>query len=581
MPQEARLLDHLYIRIDGEDLPTEIMDDLIEVSVETDVRLPDMFRIWVHDETLQWIDEGPFELGAEVEVAAVPEEGGGSQPLMKGEITALEPEFGEGTHATLLVRGYDRSHRLHRGSHSKAYVQMTDSDLAEQIADDSGLQAQVDPTSEVHEHILQHNQSHMEFMTQRARRIGYEFYVQESTLYFKEPAAEGETLELEWGHGLKSFFPRLTLLEQVSEVIVQGWDEKNHEVITGQATQGNAEPQIGLEQNGGQAAEQAFEQASRVVVDRHVKTQSEADDLAQSILDEISGAYVEAEGQCYGQPELRAGRQVQLRALGSRFGGSYHVTSATHTYRADEGYTTRFAINGHREETLPALLERSADGAKRFSGPVVAIVTNNKDPEGRARVKVKYPWLSDEVESGWARLLAPVGGADRGVYWLPEVNDEVLVGFEHGDVGRPYVLGGLWNGQDDPPLATEDAVQNGDVQQRVLKTREGHQLLFVDGSESEIRLETAEGHQVSLQDGGRAIKVETSQGQIVTLDDSSSEVNVESNGNLTLKSGANLTIEAGANLELKGATFTLNGDANGEVKAGATLSVQGAMVKIN
>lgn len=581
MPAEAKLLDHLFIRVDGQDLPSQVMNDLMEVSVETDVRLPDMFRIRIHDEELRWIDEGPFALGAEVEIATSPESGMSSETLMKGEITALEPDFGAGTHAELLVRGYDRSHRLHRGSHSKAYVQMTDSDLAQQIAEQAGLQAQVDSTSEVHEHVLQHNQSHMDFLSERARRIGYEFFVQDRTLHFKEPGGNGSAIELEWGRELLSFHPRLSLGEQVDEVIVQGWSEKDREAISGRASKGEAEPETGWETSGAEAASEAFDQASQVVVDRHVASQSEADSMAQSILDEISGALIEAEGVAYGQPSLRAGKLVQLKALGNKFSGTYAVTSATHTYRGEDGYKTRFAVNGHREESLHALLARTANGGNKLSGPVVAIVTNNKDPDGRGRVKVKYPWLDEEVESGWARFVAPAGGEERGVYWLPEVNDEVLVAFEQGDMGRPYVLGGLWNGEHKPPLITDEAVKSGEVVQRVLKTREGHQLLFVDGSEAKLVLETAGGHKVLLDDAGQVLKVESSGGQVVTMDDSSNEVSVESNGNLTLKSGANLTIEAGANLELKGTAFKLNADASGEVKAGANLQVQGALVKIN
>src|SRR5512137_165346 len=112
MPAQEKLMDHLYIKVDGNDLPLKAMDDLVEVTVESNVRLPHMFTIHVHDEQLKWMDEGPFGLGKEVEISAVKEETGTSRVLIKGEITAIEPEFNEGTQAMLVVRGYDRSHRL-------------------------------------------------------------------------------------------------------------------------------------------------------------------------------------------------------------------------------------------------------------------------------------------------------------------------------------------------------------------------------------------------------------------------------------------------------------------------------------
>src|SRR5512137_2263372 len=212
MPAQAKLMDHLYIKIDGNDLPTKVMDDLLEMTVESSLRLPHMFTIHIHDEQLKWIDDGPFALGKEVEIATVQEESGTSRVLIKGEITAIEPNFGEGTQATLLVRGYDRSHRLHRGTYSKAYLQVTDSDLASRIAKEAGLSAKVDATSEVYDHVLQHNQTYMEFLSERAQRIGYEFFVEDKTLYFRKPAKNGSALELEWGQKLKSFRPRLTLV---------------------------------------------------------------------------------------------------------------------------------------------------------------------------------------------------------------------------------------------------------------------------------------------------------------------------------------------------------------------------------
>jgi phage protein D/phage baseplate assembly protein gpV len=585
MPTEQKLMDHLFIKVDGSNVPTQAMDDLIEVTVDTSLHVPDMFTIHLHDERVKWVDEGPFGLGKEVEIAALSEEGNSSKTLFKGEITALEPDYGEGTQATLLVRGYDRSHRLHRGTHSKAYLQVTDSDLATRIAQEAGLRAQVDATTEVYDHVLQHNQTHMDFLTERAQRIGYEFFVEDKTLYFRKPSKSGSggTLELEWGKQLKSFKPRLTLVEQVDEVIVKGWDPKNRQVIVGQASRGQAEPTTGRSQSGAQLASSAFKSARRVVVNRSVKSQTEADTMAQAVLDEISGAFVEAEGVCYGTPELRAGKFAKLSALGRQFNGTFFVTAATHIYRANAAYMTTFSIHGRRPETLHALVEQSAQPSEGRCGlgVAIALVTNNKDPEGRGRVKVKFPWLSDDVESDWARVVGLGAGADRGLYCLPEVNDEVLVAFENNDFARPYVIGGLWNGQDKPPLPIAKALENGKVSQRGFTTRAGHRLLFTDGTGKGIVLETAGGQRLTLNEEKKKVVLETASGQILTLDDSRKEISLESTATLTIKSGTNLNIEAAGRLSLKGANFSLQADAAGEVKASAALDIQGGIVKIN
>lgn len=581
MPAEPRLMDHFFIKVDGNDVPSEVMDDLIEVTVDSSLHLPDAVTIHLHDERLRWIDEGPFELGKEIEVSAQPEGGGTSRVLFRGEITSLEPDFGEGTQATLLVRAYDRSHRLHRGTHSEAYLDVTDSDLATRIANEAGLRAQVDPTSEVHAYVLQRNQTHMEFLSERARRIGYELFVEDRTLHFRRPPRGSAALQLEWGNQLRSFRPRLSLVEQVDEVVVKGWDPKTRQAITGHAQRGQAAPQIGQHQSGQEIASSAFSSARRVVVDVAVCSQAEADTVAQAILDEITGGYIEADGVCYGEPQLRAGRAVELQALGRRLSGTYTVTEATHIYRKDGGYVTRFSIHGRRPATLAALLEGDRRNGLGAYGPAIGIVTSNNDPKGWGRVKVRFPWLPDSVESAWARVASIGAGPERGIYWLPEINDEVLVLFEQGDVNRPYVIGGLWNGQDKPPLPNSDALANGEVHRRILKTRAGHRLILTDGSDAGIVVETAGGHRLTLADEKKKVTLETSGGVILSMDDASSAISIESSGNLTIKSGANLSLEATGNLELKGQMFSLQANATGEVNGGGMLTVKGNMVMIN
>ena len=562
MPAEQKLIDHLYIKINGTDFAAEAMDDLIEVTVDANLHLPDMFTIHLHDEQLQWLEQGLFELGAQVEIATLPEEGGPSQVLIKGEITALEPDFADGTDATLMVRGYDHSHRLHRGTRSQAYVQMTDSDIANKIAQEARLQARIDSTTEVYEHVLQYNQTSMEFLGERARRIGFEFFIEDKTLFFRKPSRNGSALPLEWGDQLRSFRPSLTLAEQVDEIIVKGWDAKTRQVIIGRAGRGEAEPEAGQPQNGGQQASSVFNSARRVVVNRPVSSQADADLMAQAICDEMSGAFIEAEGVCYGQPQLKAGKVVELTALGRLFSGLYYVTAAQHIYRAGVGYLTTLQVHGHRTGTLLGLLDRwPYPPARNYAiGPTVGIVTNNKDPEGQGRIKVKFPALAEDVESSWARLAGVGLGAERGFFCLPEINDEVLVIFEHGDVNRPLVMGGMWNGRDKPPLDNSLALENGKVRQRMFKTRAGHLLTFIDGREAGIVLETAGGHRLTLADEKDKVVLETNGGLVLNMDNSKKEISIESAGDLTLK-GTNLKLEATAQMTLNAKRVDINNGA--------------------
>src|SRR5690606_22829651 len=124
----------------------------------------------------------------------------------------------------------------------------------------------------------------------------------------------------------------------------------------------------------------------------------------------------------------------------------------------------------------------------RFNGVVIGVVTNNNDLEGLGRVKVRYPSLGmlPPVESDWCRIAAPMAGPMAGWYAIPEINDEVLVAFEHGDPAYPYVIGGLWNTMDRPPKPSQAVVIGGKVTKRILRSRSGHEITLDDtiGKES-------------------------------------------------------------------------------------------------
>ena len=153
---------------------------------------------------------------------------------------------------------------------------------------------------------------------------------------------------------------------------------------------------------------------------------------------------------------------------------------------------------------------------KRYTGVVVALITANEDPQGRGRVKVKFPWYDDRTESEWCRVAYPCAGPGHGFFAVPEKKTEVLVAFEHGDMRRPYVLAGLYNGKDSPPASRKaDGVRD----EKMFRTRGGHTLLFRDTTgDRRVEITTDGGHQVLLDDAGGTVTVTTSGGQKVVLD---------------------------------------------------------------
>ncbi len=208
-----------------------------------------------------------------------------------------------------------------------------------------------------------------------------------------------------------------------------------------------------------------------------------------------------------------------------------------------------------------------APGPERINGVVIAVVTQNKDPDKQGRVKLKFPWLSDTVESDWARVAAPGAGAQRGLAALPEVDDEVLVAFEHGLFDRPYVLGGLWNGTDKPPEGLTDKV--GQV--RMLRTAKGNRILLADTDNAEkVEIVTAKGKSVITLDDKGTITIRA-EGDLV----------IESTQGTVKISGQKVEISARTDIEVKAGNDLKQSGIQTEVQGQAQLTLKGGMVKIN
>lgn len=225
-----------------------------------------------------------------------------------------------------------------------------------------------------------------------------------------------------------------------------------------------------------------------------------------------------------------------------------------------------------------SIFDRSQPLNDRIYGMVIATVTNNKDPDKLGRVKLKYPWLSEDIESDWARIVTPMSGNQFGFFILPEVGDEVLVGFEHGQIELPFVMGSLWNGQDKPPEVNEDGKNN----LRLIKSRSGHiiRLDDTDGSEkieildksnkNTIVIDTANNTitikadaDISIQSANGKLTLMGKKGIDLQSDDavrinSKKDFEVTSNAAVKVKASGNMDLNASGNMTIKGTKVNIN-----------------------
>jgi len=578
----TEFLAQFYIKVNNQAVREQVMDDLDYVEIDQSLVLPDMFTMRFGDNfsgtTFDYIDGTLLEVGKEVKISVEPAGQTAKTELFKGEITAIETEFPADGIAAMLIRGYDCSHKLHRGKNNNTFLNQKDSDIVSKIASDCGLQSDVDSTSHTHEHVIQNNQTHMEFIQERARRNGYFTYVQDNKLYFKKPGSVGANRtqpELKWGDNLREFHTRLTTAEQVNKGVVHAWDDGSKQAIKENVASPSAElkAEINLSKWGGDAAKAAFNvEAEEVVNNRPVATPDEAKAMAQSTIDERFSAFLQAEGTCEGNPEVRPGQKVKIQNVGSKFSGSYLITRSVHRYDRDGGYTTRFEISGHRANTLGQLLSGNHNG-NNGPGMVVGKVTNLDDPDDLGRIKVQYPAIlakasSDGIESGWARLVSPMAGAERGILFIPEIDDEVMVGFENGDINYPYILGSVWSNVDKPPLPNSEATGDGKVNKRVIKSRSGHTIILDDssGAEKISIIDKTEKNQIDIDSAGNAITI-----------NSEADITIEGKQNLTLK-GKTVVIEAtqGGNMDLKANNIKAEATAKATLKGNSGVDVEGS-----
>jgi Bacteriophage probable baseplate hub protein len=333
--------------INGTPLPADMHYLISSVVVDDSLAVPGMFSMEIistadQDDANQWIDDALFSVGNIMEVKLG--YGDDIETLIIGEVTALEPEFAFDRLPLLTVRGYDRRHRLQRGRKTRTFLQQKDSDIASKIAREAGLSAATIDSSVTHDYVIQANQTDLDFLHERARRIQYEVVVYDKELSFRPVQNDkSEVLTLTMDDHLLEFSPRLSTAGQVSEVSVRGWNPKERKEIVSQA-QAGGEVTMGGKQSGPKMSTAAFGSTTNVVSEQPLMTQAEGDQIATAVLNRKALTLIEGEGLCLGRTDLRAGKVIKIDGVGQRFGGQYYVTTATHLYTSSGGYRTRFQV---------------------------------------------------------------------------------------------------------------------------------------------------------------------------------------------------------------------------------------------
>lgn len=548
--------------------------------------------------------------------------------IIKGEITQIEAHFNPQAQAPITIIGHDISHRLYRGKYSRSFQNMSDSDIVKKIIGEEGIQAgTIDETggpygygdiNNQNGYLFQDSQTNIDFLRNLAERNGFELFVKEGKLHFRKSKAD-ETLTLKWLKDIQEFKVKVSSSQQVAGVKVSAWDYENKKVLISEKNQPSSQVLTKTEHGEGKKTSKVFQEKpnnpTTNVVNQAIYNQTQGDKLAQGLVDEISREFITAESKTAGNPTLCPGKVVKLTEMG-KYSGQYYVTQTRHTYQKGN-YLTEFSVKGiHGKEN--STINQSSENGSNGHSVLVGIVSNNKDPKGWGRVRVKFPTLTEDHESYWARVVGIGAGNNRGFDCLPEINDEVLVVFENGDIHRPYVVGGVWNGKDKPPEKIDNTIDDGKVRLRTFKTRTGHTLQFVEedksgvkkgiyldsvyghqvhlkDTEKNIQLKTKNGHLVNLADEQKQIEIKTQNGHIVNLNDQNNQISLKTSqgakatitmtgttGDITIKSTlGKIAIVGQTEVSVKALNTKINATGQVDVSASGIVNIKGAMVKIN
>ncbi|RXZ48186.1 VgrG-related protein [Agromyces binzhouensis] len=597
----------VLVSVGGSTLPPEVSALLASSRVTDAANLPDSFELEFLDTAGTALAQGGFEIGAAVVVSVSQNGAEGQRKLLEGEVTALDREDVGGELRT-RVRGLDASHRLFRGRRIAAYVDMSTADIVRKVAERAGLRAgTISGPPTVRPHTTQDNVSDWVFLKRLADDSGCVFAVTEGRLDFGPPTAASTASDdsatavddpIVIEHGRNTIYLRSTITsaEQVPEVEVRGWDvaAKQKVVSTAPARTESADlPTVDPVK-----VANVFS-SPRYVSGAGTGSQQPQDRLAQSLSARIAGGFAEIEAQILGNPGIRSGTAVRLQGFGAPFDGRYVVTESRHEFTPEQGYTTSFTVSDASDRSLLGAGTRpDRGGASAMQGVVTALVSDvhgSGGAEEEGRVRLTFPILSDEYVSGWARVVQAGAGGDRGSMIMPEVGDEVLVAFEAGSFDRPVVLGGLYNGLDQPNGGWGSAVELGSVVRRSFASRTGMVVEFLErpGEES-VRISTNEGsqHVTLAQTAEKGIRIiaagpveVTAEGDATVTaggDASVSGTKVEVAARSELKlSAPKVAIEGATSLDLSGAKVSLKGKASAELSSSGSTVVSGSLVKIN
>ncbi|MEU6811849.1 VgrG-related protein [Streptomyces sp. NPDC046831] len=587
------------------ELPQIWAAQLVNCVVDENVGLPDAAVLTFRDPDHEFLQKTGITIGTPLKVSVVTVSGQARERLFSGEVTALELDR-DRTGSFTVVRAYSKAHRLQRGRKVVAYRNMTAAAIVRKVAAGAGLSCgTVQAAPVTYRQLSQANVSDWDFLQFLAKESGAQVHVDDKGLlqFTKPQKASGapapstpatrSPMVLEYGRNLLALRASLSAADGAQQVEVRGWDVTTKRPLVARKPSVNSDTVVpGLSP----AFAARFGKSSKLTVtDTPYRTQAETTAVADAVAGQVSAGFGELEALVEGNPKLRAGKPVALGNVGQAFTGKYTATAVQHVLEPHGGYRTTVWVSASPDRSLTGLVTgaNAPSRGPRMPGLAIGVVTDVREPGGAESggVRLKFPWLDDTYVTDWVRTVQ-WGGKGGGGVVSPEVNDEVLVGFEQGLLDSPYVIGGLYNGVDKPsphdvPLIDKTT---GKINRRSIVSRSGHRVELLDTrapGRSGVRLMSADERLEVFLDNRRGrieLTVYARKGRrqpltSVLLDKKGITLDA-GRGNVSV-SGRNVDIQGRVGVKIGGRTVSVNGASNVTVDGGLLGVLKAKLIRIN
>ncbi len=474
----------------------------------------------------------------------------------------------------LIIECKDEAVKLTIGRKNNYFYDVKDSEAFEEIIGNYGLENDIEATNFTHKELVQFATSDWDFIVTRAQACGKLCFVENGKITIKKPDTTAEPIEtVTFGSTLLDFDAEIDARNQFSKISSYSWDYANQEIVEIEANKTN----VAL--NGNLTSSDL---AETIQLDnfelRHGGnlTETELQDWADATMLFQELSKIRGRAKFQGVPTVKPNTIITLEGVGERFNGKAYITGVSH--QISEGNWTIDAQFGLNPEWFSETYDVSAPEASgiipAIKGLHIGIVSQlEEDPNGEDRILVKIPIINNEQQGIWCRVASIDAGENRGVFFRPEIEDEVVIGFINEDPNNAIVLGTLHSSSKPAPLAASD-----ENHQKGIVTRSEMKLLFDDEKKS-IGIETPAGKKITIDEDQGIISIEDENSNVITID--SAGIKMESAGNIELIATGDVSIE-GTNVSIKAnAQFKAEGGAGVEVSSSGTAVLKGSIVQIN